>query len=118
MKNDSSTPLDAGRRRFLHQLSGAGLALGGAPWLVSCGGSGGDAQDLPATESRTYYFNLPGGPAATDYFLVAGTVNHKLVNATPAHLAAIRADIPNLPVNGLTHVAEQIQMSGQSPQVC
>jgi hypothetical protein len=117
MTDDPSRP-DAGRRRFLHQLSGAGLALGSAPWLVNCGGGNPPDADLPSGETRTYYFNLPGASADTEYFLVAGTVHHKLLNATPAHLAAVRRDIPALPANGLTHVAEAIPMPAQSPQVC
>jgi hypothetical protein len=118
MSDDRSEPAGASRRRFLQQLSSAGLAFGGAPWLVSCGGGSPAQPDLPLKEARTYYFNLSGAHPDADYFLVAGTVHHKLVQATPAHLSAVRLQIPTLPANGVTHVAEQIPMSAHSPQMC
>ncbi|MDB5932438.1 MAG: repeat containing protein [Polaromonas sp.] len=120
--NQLLTPSATNRRRFLHQLSGAGLALGSAPWLVACGGgsdTGPEAtQAQPLNESRSYFFNLSNSKPATEYFLVAGTRHMKLAKATAADLKAIQGDIPNLPANGLTHVAHQIQMSARSPQVC
>jgi hypothetical protein len=118
MNDDRSSPPAANRRRFLQQLSSAGLAFGGAPWLVSCGGGDSPDADLPAKETRTYFFNLSGANVDADYFLVAGTTHHKLRQATAAHLAAARLRIPTLPANGLTHVADQIPLSARSPQVC
>ncbi|WP_157040274.1 NHL repeat-containing protein [Polaromonas naphthalenivorans] len=121
MHNDQlPPPQDTSRRRFLHQLSGAGLALGTAPWLISCGGSdSGPATPVkPLNETRTYFFNLTNSQANTEYFLVAGSRHIKLAKATLADLQTIHGDIPNLPADGLTHVASQIQMSARSPQVC
>ena len=118
MNNDHSNAPDAGRRRFL-QLSGAGLAIGSAPMLLSCGGGddGGEAK-VAGKETRTYYFSLPGAQPQHEYFLVAGTVHHKLLKATPEHYTALRADIPNMPPSGLSHVLEGIPMSAKSPQMC
>ncbi|MEO7392715.1 MAG: hypothetical protein ABIU58_11105, partial [Ramlibacter sp.] len=118
MNNDHFNPADASRRRFLQRLSG-GLAVGSAPWLVSCGGgSDGGALLSKSKEGRTYYFSLPTAQADAEYFLVAGTVHHKLLKATPEHYAALRANIPTMPVSGLSHVVENIQLSATSPQVC
>jgi hypothetical protein len=116
MNEDRCNPADATRRRFLQQLAG-GFAVGSAPWLVSCGG-GSDDGDVPLREARTYYFNLPAAQPDAEYFLVAGTVHHRLLKATPEHYAALLAQIPSMPRGGLSHVAENIQLSATSPQVC
>lgn len=108
------------RRRFLS----AGLALGSAPWLASCVGSD-DATPAPAPasaapqlETRSYFFSLLRAKPDVEYFLVAGTVHHKLLVASSADLKTIQGDIPNLTASALTHVASGIQMSATSPQVC
>lgn len=109
----------AARRRFL-QLSGAGLALGAAPWLASCGGGSEDASSAAtgSREPRTYYFSLPDSSEEGSYYLVAGGIHHSLVPATQEHLQALRRQSTSLPVDGITHVAEAVSLPSKSPQLC
>lgn len=114
MTEKKTAPIVIDRRRFL-QLSGAGLTFGVAPFLASCGGA-----SAPEREKRAYYFNLGAGATAsgaTQFLLAAGDERVALQPATAANLKAVREDIPSLPDDALTHVAE-VELTGTSPQVC
>jgi len=106
-------PDAGGRRRFLKQAAGAGVALGVAQWLASCGFSD-DGAAQGGTELRTHYFDLSGAGAAHDYFLVAGAREHRLSRLTAAQLAS--PDLLHLGGKPVTHAvtaelpANEIQM--------
>jgi hypothetical protein len=114
-------PADTSRRRFLHQATGASLALGASPWLAGCMGGGessaGSLTSKPR-EKRSYLFNLSNAKVAAEYFLVAGTRHHKLVRANTSHLEALRQANPSLSLSSLTHVAEDVELTSAGPQLC
>jgi hypothetical protein len=106
------------RRRFL-QLSGAGLALGSAPWLASCGGgSGTPPAPPPPGEPQTYYFNLVNARDGAEYSIVAGTRQFALVPATDAHRQAAAQKGIVVPAGTITHVAENVNLAASGPQTC
>ncbi|MGE4239489.1 hypothetical protein [Ramlibacter sp.] len=109
---------DPGRRRFMGQLSGAGLALGAGPLLTACAGDD-DAPAFapPQRAERTYFFNLSKARADSEYFLVAGRDHHRLVRATPGHLQAAAArGVPG--AASITHVADAVQLPAAAVQMC
>ncbi|HUR90553.1 MAG TPA: hypothetical protein VMZ74_15825 [Ramlibacter sp.] len=106
------------RRNFL-KLSSAGVALGSAPWLASCGGGGsGTPAPAPQGETHTYYFNLANAHAGADYSIVAGTRKFALVPATEAHRQAAVQQGLKVPPSSITHVAENVRLTSAGPQTC
>ena len=119
MPDENKTPApELSRRDFLQQIGAAGMAMGAAPLLVSCGGGSEGASIGPDRESRTYYFNLSNAQANARYVVEAGLAQHPLVPANSGHLEAARRDNPAVEVGSITHVAESISLPGNSPQLC
>jgi len=98
---------DLGRRTFLKQVAGAGLAVGVGPWLASCGfSSGSDASPASKkTELRTHYFDLSNADQSHDFYLVAGKNHHPLSLITGAQLGNAGAVNSRVPGGSITHTA-------------
>ncbi len=120
MPHEKTEPIqEISRRDFLQQLGAAGLAVGAGPLLVSCGGGDGDSASMgPARENRTYYFNLSNARPGASYVVEAGLAQHPLVPATARHLEAAQRENPTVTAGAFTHVAENISLPGNSPQLC
>jgi hypothetical protein len=100
------------RRQFLTYSAGAGMLLGMSPLLTSCGdddGTGSSGGGGPATEERTYVFDLSFmDTSAHDVILVAGKERVRLEAVTDELLANLRRRHPILEMAArehLTHVS-------------